>query len=125
MPATPKILLIIIAIFEALVGLALIVAPANFIASALPGAVPGPDGIMLAHLSGTALVSLAALAWLGRNLTEPAALRPVLGALLIYNVLAVVNLFYQTFTFAPGSIAPAIVHLILTGGLIHYWRKAA
>lgn len=125
MPATPKILLIVIAGFEAVVGLALIVAPVAFLAQALPGVVAGPDGLMLARLAGTALVSLAALAWLARNATDGATLRPVLGTLLIYNVLAVVNLFYQAITVAPGSLAPGIVHLILTAALFVYWRKTA
>lgn len=125
MPANPKILLIIIALFEGLVGLLLIVAPTRAIEASLPGAVPGLDGTSMAHLAGTALVSLAALAWLARNATDAAILRPVLGALLVYNVLAVVNLFYQALTFAPGSLAPGIVHLILTAALFFYWRKAA
>jgi hypothetical protein len=125
MPASPRILLIIIALLEGLVGLLLIVAPAKVIEGSLPGVMPGIDGTSMAHLAGTALVSLAALAWLARNATDSATLRPALGALLVYNVLAVVNLFYQALTIAPGSLAPGIVHLILTAALFFYWRKTA
>lgn len=124
MPDSPKILLIVIAIFEAAVGLLLVSAPGRFIAKALPGVVPGIDGITSARLAGTALISLAALAWLGRNATDPAALQPILGALLIYNVLAVVNLFYQGAKISSGAFGPGIVHLILTVALFYYWRQA-
>ncbi len=125
MPESPKILLIVCAILEAAVGLFLVTAPGRFIERTLPGVVPGVDGITTARLAGTALLSLGALAWLGRNVTEPAALRPVLGALLIYNVLAVVNLFYQGARVGAGAYAPGVVHLILSVALFYYWRQVA
>lgn len=125
MLATPKILLIVIAVLEGIVGLLLIVDPGQMIANSLPGTTPGLDGLTMGRLAGTALVSLAALAWLARNATDSATLRPALGALLVYNALATVNLFYQAMTIAPGSIVFGILHLVLTAALIYYLRKTA
>lgn len=125
MPDSPKILLIVIAVFEVAVGLLMVSAPARFLAKALPGVVPGIDGITSARLAGTALISLAALAWLGRDVTDPTALQPILGALLLYNIFAVVNLFYQGAKISSGAFGPGIVHLILTIALFYYWRQIA
>lgn len=125
MPTSPKLLLILIALLEGIVGLLLIVAPAEVIAGSIPGIAAGVDGVAMARTAGTALVSLGVLAWLARNTSEPAALRPVLGALIAYNVLATLNLLYQASTIAPGSLVPALIHLALSVALVFYWRKTA
>ncbi|MDR3497596.1 MAG: hypothetical protein P4L72_00045 [Parvibaculum sp.] len=123
MPTSPKILLIAIAVIEGLVGLFMVIAPAAVAAKAMPGVDPGLAGIVMARTAGTALISLGALAWLARNTTERVALQPNLGALLVYNVLAVVNLLWQASNVTTGAIAPAIVHLILGAALFVYWRR--
>lgn len=125
MPETPKILLIVCAALEAIVGLLLIAAPGRFIARMVPGAVPGIDAVSVGRLAGSALLSLGALAWFARNMTDPAALQPVLGALLVYNVLAVASLFYQGAKVDAGAYAPGAVHLLLSVALVYYLRQGA
>ncbi len=124
MPASPKILLIVIAVFEGLVGIAMVIVPAAVAIKFAP--VSGEIGIAAVaatRTAGTALVALGALAWLSRNVTERVALQPILGALLVYNVLAVVNLVWQAGVISASAIAPAVVHLVLTAALFVYWRK--
>jgi hypothetical protein len=123
MPASPKVLLIVIAVIEGLIGLAMAIAPALVAAKVSPGVDPGIAGVVMARTAGTALIALGALAWLARNATERVVLQPVLAALLVYNVLAVVNLVWQAGNVMTGALAPAILHLILGAALFVYWRK--
>ncbi len=123
MPASPKILLIVIAVIEGLIGLAMAIAPAAVAAKVTPGVDPGLAGIVMARTAGTALIALGALAWLSRNATERVVLQPVIAALLVYNVLAVVNLVWQAGNVMTAALAPAILHLILGAALFVYWRK--
>lgn len=125
MPETPKILLIVCAALEAVVGLLMVAVPGRILARMLPGMVPGLDAIVVARLAGSALLSLGALAWFARNMTDPAALKPVLAALLVYNVLAAVNLFYQGAKIDSGAYAPGVIHLILSVALVYYLRQGA
>lgn len=123
MPANPKILLIAIAVIEGLIGLFMAIAPAAVAAKVTPGMDPGLAGIVMARTAGTALIAIGALAWLARNTTERVALQPILGALLIYNVLAVVNLVWQAGHAMMSALAPAILHLIFSAALFVYWRR--
>jgi hypothetical protein len=123
MPASPKILLIVIAVIEGLVGLAMVLVPAAVAGKIAPGTDPGLAGIIMARTAGTALIAISALAWLSRNATERMVLQPILGALLVYNVLAVVNLLWQAGQAMPSAVAPAILHLILGAALFVYWRR--
>jgi hypothetical protein len=123
MPASPKILLIAIAAIEGLVGLAMVLMPAIVAGKVVPGVDPGLAGVVMARTAGTALIAIGALAWLSRNATERMVLQPILGALLVYNVLAVVNLLWQAGHAMPSAVAPAILHLILGAALFVYWRR--
>ena len=124
MPANPKILLIVIAVLETIVGLAAVLAPAAALARTFPGFEGSAAGEMAMRMAGTALIALGALAWLARDATEPAALRPALGGLLVYNVLAVLNLGWLGLTTVPNMLPLAILHLVLSGALLFYMRKA-
>ncbi|MEN6543095.1 hypothetical protein [Parvibaculum sp.] len=125
MPETPKILLIVCAALEAVVGLLMLAAPGRFLARMMPGMTPGLDAISVSRLAGSALLSLGALAWFARDITDPAALKPVLVALLVYNVLAMVNLFYQGAKIDSGAYVPGAAHLILSVALVYYLRLGA
>jgi hypothetical protein len=124
MPANPKILLIVIAVLETIVGLAAVLSPATALAQTFPGIEGGAAGEMAMRMAGTALIALGALAWLARDATEAAVLRPVLGGLLVYNVLAVLNLGWLGLTTVPNLLPFAILHVILSGALLFYMRKA-
>lgn len=120
MPKHVKYFLILSAIFELGVGAFFFISPDAGVASAFAGIEASQAASLALRLAGAALISLGLMALMARNMTSAIALRPVLVALLCYNVLAVVHLGPLGLSILPDALAPAITHLLLAIASIYY-----
>lgn len=135
MPANPSYLILLSAAFELLMGFGLLLAPGYTLRRVfLPGGMPGTDALVAARVAGAGLTSLGVLALLTFDATEPLVLKPVLLTLALYMGLAAVNrlLLAASITAnaqggkAPGraaAYASAMIHGLLSVGLLYYWCR--
>lgn len=111
-------LLVIGAILEIPVGLALLACP-SALATQLLGEPLAGAGLVVARLAGGGLLGLGLACWLARSTPATGAGRGVAAALLIYNIVASITLFL-----APDparnalSLGAAVIHAILAAGLL-------
>lgn len=89
-----KALLIVTAAAEMATGLALAGVPALLIALLLGGTLDNSAALIVARMTGAALISLGVACWLARNDTASGAARGLVAALLFYNAAAVAVLVY-------------------------------
>ena len=83
-----KLLLIISAVFEALVGISLLVLPAITTSALLGVALDTPAGFVAARIAGAALVALALACWNARDGERAGPALGVVTAMLFYNFAA-------------------------------------
>lgn len=111
-----KNLLIATAGIEGATGLALLGLPSLVVALLLGGALDTSAGLVVARMTGAALLSLSVACWLARNDEKSRAATGVIGAMLLYNVAAVSVLVYAGIglsLFGIGLWPAVIVHVAL------------
>lgn len=120
-----KILLIVSALLEAVVGLGLLVIPAVTVSLLLGVPLDTPAGLVAARIAGAALVALAIACWQVRNGERGSAATNLVIAMLFYNAAAATILVYAGVRLKLQStlLWPAIVaHQILAlWCLINLW----
>ncbi|MGO8926713.1 MAG: hypothetical protein ACLQU3_07485 [Limisphaerales bacterium] len=106
-----KSLLIVIALLEAVTGVALIVAPAPPVLLLVGAALDTTGGLLVARVAGAALLALGLACWLARNDRQGSAARGIVAAMLLYNVAAVAVLVYAGLGLKLSAIGlwPAVV----------------
>lgn len=106
-------------------GLGLLTAPKRLLTLCgldLPG-----DGALVGQLLGGALLGLALLSWLSREVNDPVALRAVLAGLLLFNASAMVTLALSSLSgmLNPVGAGLAAVQLTLSVATGLYLRLPA
>ena len=89
-----KALLGVTAAAETATGLALAGFPSLVVSLLLGGSLDTPAALVVARMTGVALISLGVACWLARNDSGSRAARGLVGALLFYNAAAVAVLTY-------------------------------
>jgi hypothetical protein len=89
-----KPLLIVTAAAETATGLGLAGIPSLVVSLLLGGSLDTPAALVVARMTGAALISLGVACWLARSDTGSRAARGLVGALLFYNAAAVAVLMY-------------------------------
>ena len=86
------------------------------------GVTSNAGSLFLARMFGAAILSLAILFWMSRNLTSTESLKPVLTAGLVYNLLAFVLILLATLSGAISATArgAVVLHLLLTAGFGYF-----
>ena len=82
-------LLIVTALVETPVGLMLLLSPALVIALLLGASLDAPAALVVARMTGAALLSLGVACWLARDDGPSRAQRGLVAAMLLYNSVAV------------------------------------
>ena len=115
-----SILLLIAAIAEVGFGLGLIATPELMMN--IFGVTSNAGSLFLARMFGAAILSLAILFWMSRNLTSTESLKPVLTAGLVYNLLAFVLILLATLSGAISATAwgAVVLHVLLTAGFGYF-----
>jgi hypothetical protein len=111
-----KLLLIIAAVIEAVVGLALLLIPTVAVSALLGVPLDTPTGLVAARIAGAALVSLAIACWRARNGDRGSPATGVVEAMSFYNFAGAMVLVYAGVRLELRSalLWPAIVlHLVL------------
>jgi hypothetical protein len=111
-----KRLLAVSGVLEAATGLGLLAAPSFVVSLLLGEPLTGSATPALARVCGSALLALGAACWLARKDAHSRAALGVVGAMVIYNVLATAVLLLQGLAPPPPGAAlwPAvIVHAVL------------
>ena len=80
-----KLLLLTMALIEAGTGIALLVAPSSFVALLLGEGLSSPQSVVLARITGAALISIAVACW-WESKGEPSERSGLVGSMLIYNL---------------------------------------
>ena len=109
-------LLAISGVFEAATGFGLLAAPSFVVSLLLGEPLVGSATPALARVLGGALLALGAACWLARTDVHSRAAMGVVGAMIVYNVLATAVLLLQGLAPAPHGMAlwPAVVaHAVL------------
>ena len=91
-----KSLLIVTAALETAIGLALLGVPSLVISLLLGGSLDAPAALVVARVTGAALLSLGVACWLARNDQQSRAATGLIAAVLLYNVAAVSVLVYAS-----------------------------
>jgi hypothetical protein len=111
-------LLLVTALLEASIGLALLGAPSLLVSVLLGTVLDTSTGMVVARVAGTALLSLGLICWTARNDPKSHAARGLVQALLLYNAVAVAVFLHAHFVLGLSGIGlwPAvIVHIAMTG----------
>jgi hypothetical protein len=87
---TGKTLLIVTAVIETATGLTLLVSPLLVASLLLGEALDSRAALVVARMTGAALISLGVACWLARNDVQSRAARGLISAMLLYNAAAVV-----------------------------------
>jgi len=106
-----KSLLIVTAALETATGLALLGLPSLVVAMLLGGSLDIPAALVVARVTGAALLSLGVACWLARNDQQSRAATGLIAAVLLYNVAAVSVLVYASIYLGLTGIGlwPAIL----------------
>ena len=83
-----RTLLIVTALVETPIGLMLLVSPALVVAFLLGASLDAPAALVVARITGAALLSLGCACWLARNDGQNRAVRGLVAAMLLYNSVA-------------------------------------
>ena len=121
-----RTLLVMMALFEAPLGVTLILAPARVTRLLLGIAVEGPPALVLGRVAGAAVLALGLACWLARNDGSSSATRGLLAAMLLYNLSALAVLSYAV----AGDnlfgilVVPAVaLHALLAGWCFRILRS--
>ena len=106
-----KNLLTVTAGIEAATGLALLGSSSLVVSLLFGGSLDTPAALVVAHVTGAALLSLGVACWLARNDEKSRAAGGVVTAMLMYNVAAVAVLAYAGIGLGLSGIGlwPAVV----------------
>ena len=106
-----KALLIVTAGIEAATGVALLLSPPLVAALLLGGSLDTPAALVVARMTGAALLSLGTACWLARNDQQSRAATGLIAALLLYNTAAVAVLVYASIGLGLTGIGlwPAVI----------------
>ena len=83
-----RTLLIVTALVETPIGLMLLVSPALVVAFLLGSSLDAPAALVVARITGAALLSLGCACWLARNDGPNRAVPGLVAAMLLYNSVA-------------------------------------
>jgi Kef-type K+ transport system membrane component KefB len=106
-----KTLLTVTAVLEAGAGLGLAALPSAAVAVLLGSPLDTPNALVVGRVAGVALLALGAACWLSRNAPESRAARGVVGAMVVYNLGAVIVLAAAGIWSQPVGVAlwPVVV----------------
>ena len=106
-----KTLLTVTAVMEAGAGLGLVALPSAAVAVLLGSPLETPNAWAVGRLAGVALLALGAACWLSRNHAESRAAGGVVGAMIVYNLGAVIVLATAGIRSQPVGVAlwPVVV----------------
>ena len=106
-----KTLLTVTAVLEAGAGLGLVALPSAAVAVLLGSPLDTPNALVVGRVAGVALLALGAACWMSRNDLESRAARGVVGAMVVYNLGAVIVLGTAGVRSQPAAIAlwPVVV----------------
>jgi hypothetical protein len=119
-------LLLVTALLEGSVGLALLVAPSLPISVLLGAVLDTSTGMVIARVAGAALLSLGLICWSARNDPKSHATRGIVQALLLYNAVSIAVFIHAHFALGLSGIGlwPAVVvHIAMTGWCTVRMRK--
>ena len=120
-------LLLVTALAESLVGLALLIAP-SLVASVLLGVpLETSAGTVLARIAGAALVALGLVCWFAREDPNRVAVRGLVKTLIFYNVASLAILLHAHFGLTLSGIGfwPAVAfHSVLAGWCLRLLSRA-
>jgi len=111
-------LLIVTALVETATGLILLVSPTLVVALLLGASLDAPAAVIVARISGAALLSLGSACWLARNDVQTGAARALVAAILLYNVGAVVilgNAGIRSLSVGVALWPTVVLHAAMTG----------
>jgi hypothetical protein len=89
-----KNLLVLTAVLEAATGIALLAVPAAVVLPLLGVLLDAPGGLVIARVTGAAILSLGLVCWLARDDGRTRPGRAIITAMLVYNVVVAVLLIY-------------------------------
>jgi hypothetical protein len=89
-----KILLIVTAVIEGVVGFLLFIMPAIVVPVLLGAPIDTPTGMVAGRLAGAAIIALAICCWQARNAERSGAGLGIVMAMLFYNMAAAAVLVY-------------------------------
>jgi hypothetical protein len=109
-----KQFLIVTAILECAVGVALLAVPARLASILVGGSLDTPAALVVARLAGVALLSLGGACWAGSRDSEGRVAIGIVAAMLLYNIAAATVLvsarFCQGMT-GIGLLPAAVLHV--------------
>jgi len=89
-----KLLLMIMAVLEGVVGLGLLLIPVLVVSALLNTPLDTPGGLIAARLAGAAIIGLAISCWQARDAERNGAALGIVSAMLFYNIAAAALLVY-------------------------------
>jgi|SRR5882672_7437531 len=108
-----KQLLVATAVSETATGLGLLLSPPLVAALLLGASLDTPAALVVARVTGAALLSLGVACWLARNDAQSRAATGLVAAMLLYNAAVVVVLVYASLgsgLFGLGLWPAAVLH---------------
>ena len=120
-----KLLLMIMALFEGVTGIVLLLVPARSVPLLIGVPLDTPAGLVAGRIAGAALIALAIACWQARNGERGGAATAVVAAMLFYNEAAAFLFVYASVRLQLQSpfIWPAfLIHQALAGWcLVNLW----
>jgi len=127
-----KLLLMVTAVLEGLVGLALLLIPGIFVPLLLNGPLDTAAAIVVARLTGVALISLAIACWQSRDSKSERTVHGLVAGLTFYNFGAAAVLVYgglrlglQSPVMWPAMVAHAALGVWCLAAIRRDGRKTA
>lgn len=114
-----KLLLMLTAIFEAPVGVVMLIAPSLFFSTVLGVELDTPAGSIAGRIAGAAILSLAISCWQGRNAERGSASTGIVTAMLFYNFTVNTVLVYAGT--AMGIQSPLLWPVIVIHAALAVW----
>jgi hypothetical protein len=118
--------LVVMALFETITGLALLVSPALPVSLLIGATLDAPAGLIMGRVAGAALLSLGFACWLARDDRRSGAARGLVAAMLVYNAAALGVLLYASLGLGLSGIGlwPAVgLHAALALWCATAWRS--
>ncbi len=118
-----KLLLMIMAVLEGLVGLGLLLMPGVLVPLLLNVPLDTPAGTLIARLTGVALISLAVACWQSRESGSERAVHGLIAGMMFYNFAAAAVLVYGGLRL--GLQSPMTWPVIVVHAALGVWCLAA